>query len=79
MNYLNRAHQKQSEPRILTMQRKPVRITITVSHALHEILLSTSDSQGRSLSNLAAYLLETAATSERTGSGHGGQVAYSNK
>ena len=47
------------------MQRKPVRITITVSYALHEVLVNTSDGQGRSLSNLAAYLLETAAATEK--------------
>ncbi len=46
--------------RLKQLQRKPVRITITISYALHESLLKSSDEQGRSLSNLAAYLLETA-------------------
>lgn len=40
--------------------RKPQRITITVSHHLYELLLQCSDLQGRSISNLAAYLLENA-------------------
>jgi hypothetical protein len=48
--------------RLQALQRKPVRISITISHALHESLLQCSDDQGRSLSNLAAYLLETAST-----------------
>ena len=45
---------------LTALQRKPVRISITISHALHQALLHISDDQGRSLSNLAAYLLETA-------------------
>lgn len=42
--------------------RKPKRLTITVSHAVAEHLLSISDQQGRSTSNLAAHLLEVALT-----------------
>ena len=38
--------------------RKPQRITITVSWSLYQALLDTSDEQGRSLSNIAAYWLE---------------------
>lgn len=38
--------------------RSPRRISITVSHATYERLVKRSDSEGRSLSNLAAYLLE---------------------
>ena len=38
--------------------RKPQRITITVSWSLYQSLLDTSDEQGRSLSNIAAYWLE---------------------
>lgn len=38
--------------------RKPQRITITVSWALYQSLIDTSDEQGRSLSNIAAYWLE---------------------
>jgi CopG-like RHH_1 or ribbon-helix-helix domain, RHH_5 len=40
--------------------RKPVRITITVSHSTHLALADRSDEEGRSLSNLAAYILENA-------------------
>ncbi len=40
------------------LQRHPQRICITVSWALHQRLLNASDYQGRSLSNLAAHLLE---------------------
>ncbi len=43
-------------PRLET--RKPQRITITVSWSLYQSLLDTSDEQGRSLSNIAAYWLE---------------------
>jgi predicted CopG family antitoxin len=38
---------------------KPRRLTITISDHVYQLLLQTSDRQGRSLSNLAAYLLET--------------------
>ena len=38
--------------------RKPQRITITVSHSVHEALVEESFSQGRSLSNLASFWLE---------------------
>ena len=40
--------------------RRPQRLTITVSWALHQYLLQRSDSEGRSLSNLSAWLLEKA-------------------
>ena len=39
--------------------RSPRRISITVSYATYERLLERCDAEGRSLSNLAAYLLET--------------------
>jgi hypothetical protein len=39
-------------------RRSPQRITITVSYSIHEALLQRSDNEGRSLSNLAAFLLE---------------------
>ncbi len=42
------------------LSRRPKRITITVSHSVNEHLLNLSDEQGRSTSNLAAYLLEYA-------------------
>lgn len=41
------------------MTRKPVRVTITVPKSVYDDLLQVSDWQGRSLSNLAAHLLET--------------------
>lgn len=40
-------------------KRSPQRITITVSWRLHQKLLARSGMEGRSLSNLAAHLLET--------------------
>ncbi|NBS93200.1 MAG: hypothetical protein EBS91_04320 [Betaproteobacteria bacterium] len=40
-------------------RRSPQRITITITWATHQQLLSRSDDEGRSLSNLAAHLLET--------------------
>lgn len=38
--------------------RHPQRISITLSWALHERLVKRSVQEGRSLSNLAAFLLE---------------------
>lgn len=40
--------------------RRPQRITITVPWHLHQSLLKRSDAEGRSLSNLASWLLEKA-------------------
>lgn len=40
--------------------RSPRRVSITVSHAVAERLEQRSCEQGRSTSNLAAYLLEVA-------------------
>ena len=45
-------------PRTLIF-RRPRRITITVPHHAFSALQQRSDLEGRSLSNLAAYLLET--------------------
>ena len=42
-----------------TVFRKPRRLTITVSQHVAERLLHYSDQQGRSLSNYAAFLLES--------------------
>jgi hypothetical protein len=42
------------------LQRIPHRITITISDHVYQRLLVSSDVQGRSLSNLAAFLLENA-------------------
>ncbi|MFM9088240.1 MAG: ribbon-helix-helix domain-containing protein [Cyanobium sp.] len=38
--------------------RKPVRVTITLPHNIYMHLKNRSDDEGRSLSNLAAFLLE---------------------
>lgn len=51
------------QPTIMTInlslaQRKPVRITITVPQGVHERLVQRSDLEGRSLSNLASFILE---------------------
>ena len=61
-----------------TIFRKPRRLTITVSQYVMERLLDRSDEQGRSLSNYAAFLLESALQAsaaelqhqERSGVGH---------
>lgn len=46
--------------RLRVMQRQPRRITITLSYHVHEALLARSDEEGRSVSNLCAFLLEDA-------------------
>jgi hypothetical protein len=38
--------------------KRPKRITITVNHSLYTKLVDRSSSEGRSISNLASYLLE---------------------
>ena len=50
--------------RVAIAKRSPRRITITVSHAVSERLLNASMDQGRSVSNLCAYLLEAAALAQ---------------
>ena len=40
--------------------KSPKRISITIPHNAYEHLLKRSDYEGRSLSNLAAFLLEAA-------------------
>ena len=44
--------------------RQPVRITITVSHALYDYLGQRSQEEGRSMSNLAAFILENTAEAQ---------------
>ncbi len=39
--------------------RAPRRMTITLPHSTYHGLLERSDDEGRSMSNLAAYLLES--------------------
>jgi hypothetical protein len=62
MSRLNLRPQKKASqgPVMVRLQRAPQRITITLNWALHQRLLDRSDYEGRSLSNLAAYLLEAA-------------------
>ena len=38
--------------------RSPKRITITIPHATFEAIIRRSNEEGRSLSNLAAFILE---------------------
>jgi hypothetical protein len=47
----------------------PRRITITINHQLSEHLLKRADYEGRSLSNLCAFLLENAMEDDPTHSG----------
>ena len=42
------------------MMRSSQRLTITVAHSTLQALVGRSQQEGRSLSNLAAYLLESA-------------------
>jgi hypothetical protein len=44
--------------RLRLLQRQPRRITITLSYHVHEALLTRSEEEGRSVSNLCAFLLE---------------------
>jgi hypothetical protein len=55
--------QARNHVKIAPMNRSPRRVTITVPYALYSELLARSDQQGRSLSNLAAFLLEAALSS----------------
>jgi hypothetical protein len=45
--------------------RKPRRITVTVPDQIYRTLLERSTREGRSISNLAAYLLERAVAGEK--------------
>ena len=45
--------------RLRILQRQPRRISITISGRSYELLSQRSGAEGRSLSNLASYLLET--------------------
>ncbi|MEB3183615.1 MAG: hypothetical protein VKN15_04405 [Cyanobacteriota bacterium] len=46
--------------RLRILQRQPRRISITLSYHVHEALLQRSEEEGRSMSNLCAFLLEDA-------------------
>lgn len=54
-----------SEHRVSSAFRSPVRISITIPDSVHEGLAQIANQQGRSLSNLAAYLLEWALSEEQ--------------
>lgn len=45
---------------VISGMRSPKRVSVTVPDAVMQRLLEQSDQQGRSTSNLAAYLLEMA-------------------
>ena len=55
----------QASPSLGVASRKPQRITITVPWSTYQSLIATSDEQGRSLSNTAAYWLERQADAMR--------------
>jgi len=57
---MDRFKRQQRIQATLPLQRTPQRISITISWALYYRLQQHSDEQGRSLSNLAAHLLEVA-------------------
>ncbi len=40
------------------LSRSPKRITITIPHSTFEAIVQRSNEEGRSLSNLAAFILE---------------------
>jgi len=42
------------------LQRKPQRLTITIAAVTNDRLISRAMTEGRSMSNLAAFLLEVA-------------------
>jgi hypothetical protein len=46
--------------------RNTKRITITIPASLFQVLEEASTRQGRSMSNLSAFLLEMAATEQKT-------------
>jgi hypothetical protein len=52
--------EKTMNERLHVLQRQPRRISITLSYHVHEALLNRSEEEGRSVSNLCAFLLEEA-------------------
>lgn len=68
MTRFNRTPQRPASPGALVPlhKRNPQRITITVSWSMHQWLLDRSDQEGRSLSNLAAHLLESCSPATTT-------------
>ena len=60
--------------RLRILQRQPRRISITLSFHVHEELLKRSEEEGRSMSNLCAFLLEDALRQYARASGQGNNV-----
>jgi len=63
LDWLNRiathtAGEMENQMSFSNIFKKPVRVTITVPHNIYINLKSRSDEEGRSLSNLAAFLIE---------------------
>jgi hypothetical protein len=58
MTTINRANGTTASG-VQLISRHPQRISITISWALQQHLIQRSDYEGRSLSNLAAHILET--------------------
>jgi len=53
-------HRPTMNDRLHFLRRQPRRISITLSYQVHESLLQRSEQEGRSMSNLCAFLLEDA-------------------
>jgi hypothetical protein len=53
--------------RLAALKRKPDRVTVVISASLSERLRERALMEGRSLSNLCAYLLEVVMAGERNG------------
>lgn len=51
------------------LRRCPQRVTITISWQLRQRMQTRADEEGRSLSNLMAFLLENASAEDRLQSG----------
>jgi hypothetical protein len=51
-------YKKENQSIPLALTRKPCRVTVTIPWSLRQQLEKRSDHEGRSLSNLIAYLLE---------------------
>ena len=62
---LNRQQETSQRQRIAF--RSPKRISITIPHNAYENLIKQSDEEGRSMSNLAAFLLESALGKQASG------------
>lgn len=52
--------------RLHVLQRQPRRISVTLSYHVYKALLSRSEVEGRSVSNLCAFLLEDALRKQHT-------------